>query len=193
MPAVTVPVDALAMGPGYLFWAPLGTAIPANTVTGSVFTDAWPVAWLLWGVTEEGHVFNRQLNTEPVEVAEYLNPISNEPTNVQESVEFSAANIHATNFKRAMNGGTITVTGTGATTLSKYEPPTLAQITRAMLGWEGLDNTERWVAYKCLQTGQTAIPRRKGANKAVLPMTWTIEQPTSGNAWEHYGAGTKRG
>ena len=193
MPAVTVPVDALALGPGYLFYAPLGTADPANTVTGSVFTDDWPAEWLLVGATETGHTFNHQLNTDPVEVAEYLQPIAYEPTGVAETVEFSMAQIKADTWKLALNGGTITTTGTAATTLKKLSPPTPSDIVRIMLGWESRDNTERVVWRRCLNTGQMQPARAKGGAKALLATSWNIEQPPDGSdPWNYWTAGVGR-
>ncbi len=58
MPPAAVAVPKVLTDPGYLFIAPLLTALPANTGAGSVFTDAWPVAWLPLGATTEGSKFS---------------------------------------------------------------------------------------------------------------------------------------
>jgi hypothetical protein len=194
MPAPTlVPSDALALGPGYLFYAPLGTAAPTNTVAGSVFTDAW-TTWVSLGVTESGHEFSYELKVDPVEVEEYLDPVQYVTTGRQVGFSFELAQIHATNMKRAINGGTITVTGTGATTLSKLSPPKLGAETRAMIGWESTDGTERMVAYRCFQQGGIKVKRKKGAEKATIPVEFLVEQPADGtDPFNYWTAGTIRG
>lgn len=193
MPAVTVPIDALALGPGYLYWAPLGTTIPTNTVTGSVFTDTWPVAWLLFGATDDGSEFSFKPSTDDVEVAEYYDPPAIVSTGREISIAFDLAQVHMTNLKRALNGGTIVTTGTGATTLNKYTPPTVGQEVRAMIGWESQDATERLIGYQCFQTGEVKVSRKKGAAKATIPTEWRFEIPSGGTPFEYYTAGTKRG
>jgi hypothetical protein len=192
MPAVTVPLNAIALGPGYLFYAPIGTGLPANTVAGSVFTDNWPGAWLLWGVTAEGHTFTNEISTDPVEVAEYLLPVSIQPTNIAGHVDFAVAQVHATNHKRVMNGGSIVSTGSGGTQLNTYTPPDLAAMVRCMLGWESTDSTERYVWPQCFSGGIGGVQRQKGANKATLPVQFNLEQPAAGAPWTYYTAGTAR-
>ena len=195
MPAPSlVPSDALALGPGYLYWAPLASSLPSNTVAGSVFTDAWPGAWLTLGVTANGHEFSSAIKVDPVEVEEYLEPVKWVTTGRETGIAFALAQIHATNMKRAINGGTITVTGSGATTLSKLSPPAVGAEVRAMIGWESTDNTERLVMYQCLQVGSLKIARRKGSDKATLDLEFKAEQPTAGgDPWNYWTAGTVRG
>ena len=195
MPAATVPINAIATGPGYLYYAPLGTALPANTVAGSVFTDAWASAgaWALLGATDEGSSFSYELDTEDIEVAEYLDPVQVVATGRTINIAFSLVNISATNLKRALNGGTITTSGSGATTLNEYAPPALGAEVRCMIGWESLDNTERLVGRQCFQTGNVEIARRKGADKAMLPLEFRLEKPSSADPFTYWTAGTTRG
>src|ERR1041384_6968176 len=125
MPAVTVPKGALSFGAGYLYVADAGVAAPTNTVAGSVFTDTWPVGWNLWGVTREGHTLNIEIDSEPVEAAEYIDPLLNVTTGRTITAEFEIMQIHLTNFRRAFNGGTKTPTGSGATLLTTYTLPAI--------------------------------------------------------------------
>lgn len=192
MPNVTVPIDALALGPGFLYWAPLGTAIPTNTVAGSVFTDDWPAAWLLFGATDDGSEFSYKPSTDDVEVAEYYDPPAIVSTGREISITFDLAQVHMTNFKRALNGGTITTTGTGATALNKYTAPKVGQEIRGMIGWESQDSTERLIGYQCFQTGEVKISRKKGAAKATIPTEWRFEIPAGGEPFEYYTAGSTR-
>ena len=115
MPAVTVPKTALAFGAGYLYWAPLGTSLPANTVVGSVFTDAWPGGWIVIGVTREGHEMSYEIETEDVEAAEYLDPLLTVTTGRTSGMSFDLMQLHLTNVKRMLNGGTLGTSGSGTT------------------------------------------------------------------------------
>ena len=92
------------------------------------------------------------------------------------SVDFSLAEVTATNLKRAFNGGTIT-SGTGVVF---FEPPVLGTEVRVMLGFESEDHTERWIFRQCFNNGQIAMPRQKGAAKAVIPVSFMLEKPATG-------------
>lgn len=192
MPAVTVPVPKIATDPGFLFWAPLGTTEPTHTVAGSVFTDAWPAEWIVLGATEEGHSFSWATSTETIEVAEFLDPIKYVETGRTGSVAFALASITAENVKRALNGGTLTTSGTGATTKVEFTPPALGASVRSMIGWESQDSTERLVCYQVFNTGTVEIARRKGSAKATLPMEWALETPTGGVPFKYVTAGVDR-
>lgn len=193
MPAPTLPANTLATDPGYLFWAPLSSSEPANTVVGSVFTDAWPGAWLPLGITKEGSEFNWQTETDTIEAAEYLDPLKYVSTGRTGSVSFELMNMNATNMKRMLNGGVITVTGTTSTTLSVYTPPPLGTEARSMLGWESQDGTERFVWRQCFQTGQVTIGRKKGADNATIPVEFNLEVPSSlALPWTYATAGVAR-
>ena len=192
MPTPVLPVPAIATDPGFLWWAPLGTAEPTHSVVGSVFTDSWPAAWLLLGATEEGHAFSWSTSTEAIEVAEFLDPIKYVDTGRSGSIAFALASITMTNMRRALNGGTITTTGTTTTTMASYSPPGLGASIRCMIGWESQDSTERLVAYQCYNTGSVEIARRKGAANATLPLEYALEVPTTGLTFKYLTAGAAR-
>jgi hypothetical protein len=163
----------LALGPGYLYIAPIGTTEPTDLATAWASVSA---AWAALGYTEDGSQFNYQLNTDQVTVAETLDPIQNTPTGRTMSVEFILAEITATNLKRAFNGGTIT-SGTGCV---YFEPPDLGTEVRAMIGFESEDHTERWLYRQCFNNGQIQMPRRKGNANATIPVTFLLEAPATG-------------
>ena len=77
--------------PGYLLIAPLSTAVPTNTVAGSVFTDAWNVAWINLGATTEGSTFSYSSTVEPIRVAELFDPISYRTTERAGTIAFNLA------------------------------------------------------------------------------------------------------
>jgi len=193
IPAVTVPKNALSFGAGYLFVAALGVTVPTNTVAGSVFTDAWPAGWNLWGVTREGHTLNVDIESDAVEAAEYVDPLLNVVTGRTITTEFEPMQINLTNFKRALNGGTLATSGAGATLLSSFTLPKIGAEVRCQIGWEAVDNTERWWGLQCFQTGSIGVQRQKGADNASLPLTYTLEPDATGEPIYIFGAGTTRG
>lgn len=192
MPAPTMPANIIATDPGYLFWAPLASTVPTNTVVGSVFTDAWPGAWIPLGITKAGHEFNWQTATGVVEAAEYLDPLKYVSTGRTGSIKFELMNLSATNLKRMNNGGTIVVTGATTTTLSVYTPPALGAEVRVMIGWESQDFTERLVFNQVFQTGQITIGRKKGTDAASIPVEFNVEVPSGAVPFSYATAGVAR-
>ncbi len=193
IPAIVVPKGALAFGAGYLYMSALGISAPTNTVAGSVFTDAWPAGWNAVGVTREGHTLNVEFESEAVEAAEYLDPLVNVLTGRTVTMEADFMQIHMTNFRRMFNGGTISTSGSGATLLSSYTLPQPGAEIRQQIGWESVDNTERWWGMQVFQTGSVGIQRQKGANNASLPVTFTFEPDASANPIYFANAGVTRG
>lgn len=192
MPAATVPKTAPAIGAGYLYEAAIGSSLPANTVAGSVFTDAWPGAWNLWGITVSGSEFDNNVTTAEILAAEYFDPIQVVTTERSSSLKFELMQVTATNFFRSINGGSLTVSGSGATQLNHLTPPAVGAEVRIMVGWESQDNTERLILEQCFQIGSLAIKRDKGANVATLPVEFHAEVAASGQPWQYWSAGTTR-
>jgi len=193
MPGTTA-TPTILTDPGYLFWAPLATSIPTNTVAGSVFTDSWAGPWVSLGATEDGSQFDYELSVEAITVAEFLDPIKYVTTGRTGSFAFNLASYTLSNLAKALNGSAPTVvSGTGATTLSRVRPPVAGQEVRAMIGWESLDNTMRAFFYQTLNSGRITTAYKKAPSFAVIPTSWNFEMPVSGISWEFYGAGTARG
>jgi hypothetical protein len=195
MPAYTVPKTPTSLGAGYLFYGNLGSALPTNTVAGSVFTDDWSAVsgWFLLGVTKTGHEFDYTLNTDTVDAAEYFDPLATVTTGRVVSMKFELQLITATGIKRMLNGGTLTPSGAGATLLSTYTPAAPGSEVRAMIGWESQDNTERLVMEQAFQVGSLTISRQKGNANATLPVEWRAEIAASGFPYKHFFASAARG
>lgn len=162
----------LALGPGYLYIAVLGTTEPTDLTTPWATVSA---AWTALGYTDEGSKVNYSVDSENVEVAEELDPVAVALTSREMTVDFALAEITAANLKRALNGGTIAA-GAGIVT---FEPPDLGEEVRVMLGHESEDHTERWVFRKGLQVGGMEISRAKGAAKATIPCSFKLERPSA--------------
>lgn len=194
MAAPPVATPTILTDPGYLFIAPLGSAVPTNTVAGSVFTDTWPVAWLPLGATTEGSDFRYQTTVEAIRVAELFDPIKWATTQREGSIGFTLASWTLSNYRRALNGGVAALaatSGTGATALYNLRPPTPGQEVRAMIGWESLDSTVRLVAYQTLQGGEVAAAFKKAPDLAVIPCTFQLEVPSGGVPWDMWGTQTR--
>lgn len=195
MPAYTVPKTPISKDAGYLFYGNIGSALPTNTVVGSVFTDDWSAVsgWFLLGVTKDGSEFSYAVATDQITAAEYFDPLAIVTTGRTVQMKFELQIISLTGIKRMLNGGTLSTTGSGTTLLSTYTPPAPGAEVRCMLGWESQDNTERLVIEQAFQTGSLTISRKKGVDNATLPVEFTAEVPASGFPYRHYGAGASRG
>lgn len=195
MAPAAVATPNILTDPGYLFIAPLGTAVPTNTVAGSVFTDAWPVAWLPLGATTEGSTFSYSTTVEPIRAAELFDPVRYATTEREGNIAFNLMSWTLSNYRRALNGGVAALTatsGTGATGLYTVEPPTPGTEVRSMIGWESLDNTVRLVAYQTIQGGEVAAAFQKAPDVAVIPCTFNMEVPSTGKPFTLWGAGATR-
>jgi hypothetical protein len=189
----TMPTPNVLTDPGYLFWGPLGTTLPTHAVVGSKFTDVWPAAWLMLGATEEGSTFAYSTNVEAIRVAEFFDPIRYATTERSGNFAFNLADYTLTNFKRAMNGGALTVvSGTGATQLNTYTPPDPGTETRAMIGWESVDSSLRVIAFQCLNGGEVSSAFRKAPDLALIPCQFNFEIPLAGKPFQMWSAGTTR-
>lgn len=194
MPGSTA-VPLLLTDPGYLYGAPLASTLPTNTVTGSVFTDTWPAAWISLGATKEGSTFSYSTSVEAMSVAEFFDPIKYATTERAGNIAFALANVTLHNMKRAFNGGmgAITATsGTGATTLGTFEPVAPGSEVRIMLGWESYDNTTRIVMRQTIQGGEVAMEFQKAPAFAGIPCTFNFEVPSAGAVFSVYSAGVGR-
>ena len=168
---------ALALGPGSLYIAPLGTSEPTDLTTP---WDTVSPNWVSLGYTDEGSTFTYSVESENVEVAEELDPVAVALTSRELGLSFALAEITASNLKRALNGGTIT-SGSGIVT---FEPPDLGEEVRTMLGWESEDGTERWVYRQCLQVGNMEMSRAKGAAKATISCDFRLERPANAKSFK---------
>lgn len=188
----TTPTPVILQDPGYLFWAPLGTAAPTNSVVGSKFTDAWDAAWINLGATTEGGTFSYSTSVEPTRVAELFDPVKYSTTERSGSISFALASITVANLKMVLNGGATVVTGTTTTTMTSYAPPDAGAEVRSMIGWESLDGTMRLVAYQTFQGGSVDMAFRKAPDYTSLPSTFNMEKPASNPMFRVFSAGVDR-
>lgn len=194
MPAPTVVKPNLLTDPGFLYYAPLGTTLPVNTVAGSVFTDAWATPWVWLGVSTTGSVWHYNITTAAIQGAEILDDLAYRTTGRTATVDFALMSYTAANMAIALNGATKTVTGTTTTTLTKITPPLPGQETRFMIGWESLDATVRKIAYQVINSGDIAETFAKAPAATSIPFTANCEIPASPTVpFETWTAGVARG
>lgn len=189
----TMATPTILTDPGFLYWAPLGSSIPTHTVVGSVFTDTWPVAWIALGMTEAGSTLTTSLTVEAVEAAESIDPIAYKTTGRAATAEFQLKNFSATNLARALNTAASVVSGSGTTLLTKVSPPAPGSEVRAMLGWESLDSSVRWVGYQFINSGDLAIAMQKVPATGNIPFTANFEKPSATQPFDVWTAGAARG
>lgn len=193
MPTVATPY--LMLDPGYLWHAPANTAFPTlgGTASGSQFTDSPSVTFYEIGATEAGYTFNYSQSIEAINVAEFADPVKWRTVSRQGSMAFNMADYTLKNLQRAMNGGTLsTVSGAGATLISKWVPPVVGSETRAALMWQSLDGTMRIFMYQTVQVNEIETAFKKAPDYAVIPCDFRFEIDASGNIFEVYTAGTTR-
>jgi len=160
------------LGPGRLYYAPLGTAEPTNCST------ALPSAWIAVGYTEDGTSFSTTITSEAIEVAEETDPIGFEQTKRTSTLTIAMAETTKKRLALAM--------GTGAAitdTAASFEPPDASSVVAVMLCWDSMDTTDatnkRWVYRQCTPSGEVAIARKKAPAKALIAVTFDCARPSS--------------
>lgn len=173
----TIQPTQIKTGPGRILYAPLGTAMP--TVPAPTVSKLVPVVtgFLEAGATDEGLTFNESTETEDVRVAESLYAIKTVTTGKTGTVAFNMSHISDVNWKVASNGGTITITGSGATKLSVYIPPLAGSEVRIMLAFFSLDEDEFIVWPQCFNAAGFETNRSTFSTKHGLPVSFSVELP----------------
>lgn len=177
--------EALSLGPGRLYVAPVGTAAPTD------LTTALGAAWEPIGYTEEGSEFSYEVSSEPVEVAEELDPLFYRTTGRSGTVSFAMAENTARNLTIAFNGGDVSAPATDGSVT--YTPPEPGTEERRALLFESEDGEERWVWPQVFQGGNVSMARRKGAEKTTLPVEMRVEKRSGEPPFQVILAGSREG
>jgi hypothetical protein len=185
----------LMMDPGFFWLAPSGTVFPTGggTAAGSIFTDAPSVTFVEVGATEDGFRFSYSQTIEAVTVAEFADPVRWRTTGRQGSMAFNFADYTLTNIQRVFNGGSLTtVSGTGATLISKWVPPVMGLEQRVAGIWQSFDATMRIFIYSAVQVNEVESAFQRAPDIAVLPAEYRFEVDVNSNVFEVYTAGVAR-
>lgn len=160
------------LGPGRLYYAPLGTAEPTNC------SSALPSAWLVIGYTEEGTTVEVELTSEAVEVAEELDPIRYVQTRRATRLSFSMAEMTIKRLALSLGAGAGYVDSAAG-----FEPIAPDQIVPVMFVWDRIDvpdaTNRRWLFRQCTPSGTISVQRRKAPQKGLLPITFNVEKPSA--------------
>src|SRR3954469_3158772 len=169
MPGV-VPQPQILTDPGILWMTPLGTAEPTPAATAGKFSDTMPAAFVLLGPTDEGSTFSDSVDTDTINVAEFLNAIRNVVTGRTSTLSFALASWTLSNYRRAINGGiaAIAPTGTVGAEVTSLEPPIEGQEVRGMIVWESTDSSLRLLGRQSFQTGEVSSDFKSGADNSTI-------------------------
>lgn len=161
------------LGPGRLWVAPIGTTEPASA------SAALPSAWIAVGYTEDGTTFTVEITSEPIEVAEELDPILYVNTRRTNQLAVQMAEMTRRRLALALASG---ITPDDATA---FEPVNPGSEVKVMLVWDsnedattGSPGNRRWLFRQCSASGTIEIHRQKAPNKALLPVTFNVEKPS---------------
>lgn len=168
MASVTGNADQVRVGPGKLYVAPFGTALPTT------LSETLNVAFKEIGFTTEGSELTYSQEAEGVEVAERLRPIKTIITGVSMEFEFAMAQFNPENLALATNADSSAISETLNEVVFTW--PKSGGVARVSLVWQSDDDLERLVLAKCFAGGDISIPRRKGTDMAAVSVTFTVEE-----------------
>ena len=168
--------SSVKLGPGRLYYAPLGTTEPTNCST------ALPSAWIAIGYTENGTEFSTNITAEDIEVAEELEPIDNVQTKRMQTVTIEMAETTKKRLLVALGAG-----ASYSDDSTPFEFPDPSAIVGVMLVWDSLDTTDatnrRWLFRSAKPSGTITTVRRKAPAKSTISATFNCVKPsTSTNA-----------
>lgn len=164
--------EDVQVGVGRLYVAPIGTTEPVSA------SAALPSAWIPVGYTEQGHEFTSDITTEPVEVAEEIDPIRYENTRRISAVNFEMAEATASHLYMVLGGG-----AARANDATALEPPTAGTEVGVMLVWDSDEDPTtsanvRWIYRQAKPSGTLSLAHRKSPQKVLIPVTFNLEKPT---------------
>jgi len=153
------------LGPGRLYYAPLGTAEPAS---GSAVL---PSAWQVVGYTEDGTQISTDITSEAIEVAEELDPIRYIQTRRTTQLTLSMAETMVSRLALAVGAG-----AGRADTATAFELPAPDSIVPVMFVWDRDEvpsaTNRRWIFRSCVPSGTIELANRKAPQKRLIGVTF---------------------
>lgn len=178
MAIAPITANLVQTGPGRIRYAPLATAIPTITPTASSYSGITWTNWLDVGSTDSGLTYTEATETADVRVAESKYPVRTVTTSKSSRVAFTANEVSDLIWKLAMNGGTLTSSGTAGTKQTEYAPPLADAEVRVMLAFQNNNDTEIIVWPTVFQVGSVEFTRGDFETKAGLSMEFNAEIPS---------------
>lgn len=164
------------LGPGRLYYAPLGTAEP------TLASAALPSAWQIVGYTEDGTEITIDQTSEDIEVAEELDPIDNVLTKRTQQLKVTMAESTKRRLLLALGAG-----ASYADDGTAFEFPDPDSIVAVMMVWDSdLASTptaanSRWLFRAVKPTGTITRVNNKAPNKRTIAATFNAVKPDASN------------
>lgn len=166
------------LGPGRLYYAPLGTADP------TLGSAALPSQWQAVGYTEDGTEIQISQTDEDVDVAEELDPIDNLLTKRTTKLVVEAAEVTKKNLL-LFTGGGASNTNDGVA----FELVDPSSVVGVMMVWDSSDTAgasgditnRRYLFRKVKPGGDVNLARKKAPAKATIPATLNVVKPDATN------------
>lgn len=160
------------LGPGRLYFAPIGTAEPTTC------SAALPSAWKPVGYTENGTEVTIDISAEDIMVAEELDPIDRVTVSRTIRLVVEMAESTKSRLLLAMGGGA------GNTDDSTpFELPAAGAEVPVMLVWDEEDTptaaNRRWLFRSAYSAGSITTARRKAPAKSTITATFTSVKPSA--------------
>jgi hypothetical protein len=159
------------LGPGRLYYAPLGTAEPATAIA------ALPSAWRVVGYTESGTQIEAEVTSESIMVAEELDPVLIVQTSRMTRLTVEMVEMAVSKLAFAMGGSATRVDDATA-----FDFPDPASVTGFMLVWDSHEsptdaNNRRWIFRAVYPNGTITINRNKAPQKASMSASFMCAVP----------------
>lgn len=178
------PLATVVAGVHYLFFAPLGTALPTDV--GTEPGDGLDNAFQCAGYTADtGSAFAVDTQTTDLFASQRLEPLRTIVQSQKATVQAPLIEWGATAIRTAFGGGTFTPTSNG----TLYEPPPAGTLDEVSCVVDIVDGTEliRIVAERGIVAGSISANLVKNAF-ASLPIVYTALAPTTlDTAWRLIG------
>ena len=173
MAAGGIPAN-VRLGAGRLYYAPLGTAEPANC------SSALPSAWRVVGYTESGTEIATAITAEDIMVAEELDPIDNVQTARSTTLSLEMAETTKRRLVLALGGGAAANDDS-----TPFEMPDIDAIVGVMFVWDSnevSDATNRRVLIRNAKpTGTITQARRKAPTKQLITAQFSCSRSAAGS------------
>lgn len=185
--AVTYVKSRRVRGPGELWWAPKGTALPTTGGTlpaaggfvptvGGLLDITLGAAWTQVGPTTGGLTISKSRDTEDDEIAESLvngvDEVGRSETWSGELVDWKTSNI------LLLLGGSERTTGSGATETGTYDDAEIGELDGVMLLHINQDRKRCQFAWDALSVGTWEVNFGR-TGKAVMPFEFRLSPPDS--------------
>jgi hypothetical protein len=188
-PTVVGNAANVLVGHVQVYIAPVGTAAPATSVP---YGTAWPVAWVATGYTEKGLTVTMDRKSNNIFVEEIPEPVQVTTDTNLPTLEIEFAEDTLQSMIWAYGGGTIVVSGSGATQTATLN---LAEtLTEVAIGFEGsapFGNFRRVIVPVVIATGKVKTTYMRAKSARSYPCTFTSVGPLTAWSIVELGAGTE--